>query len=338
LVDTAVVAVPLSILDLAIIGRGETARHALDGAVAVAQRAEACGYRRVWYAEHHNMASIASSATSVLIAHVAANTRTIRLGSGGIMLPNHSPLTIAEQFGTLATLHPGRIDLGLGRAPGTDERTTRALRRDPRAADSFPEDVLELQGYLSGSTRVAGVEAIPGSGTDVPLYILGSSLFGAQLAALLGLPFAFASHFAPELLQTAVALYRQEFRPSAQLAEPYAMAALNVIATDTDEDAERQLERVRRSRVARFLAPGRTLDDHDIDALLASPQGRQILRMMHYTVAGTPPTVKAYLDTFTDHADADELVVVHASPTLATRLHSVELTAEVHGLMPAVTG
>src|SRR5215208_6889821 len=197
--------VPLSVLDLAIVGKGETVREGLEATVAVAQRAEERGYRRVWYAEHHNMAAIASSATSVLIAHVAAHTSSIRLGAGGIMLPNHSPLVIAEQFGTLATLHPGRIDLGLGRAPGTDQRTWRALRRDPSAAEAFPQDVLELQGYLSGQSRIPGVEAIPGAGTDVPLYILGSSLFGAKLAAALGLPYAFASHFAPDALHEAVA-------------------------------------------------------------------------------------------------------------------------------------
>ena len=197
--------VPLSILDLATIGKGQTAAESFAGSVAMAQLAEKLGYRRVWYAEHHNMSSIASSATSVLIAHVAAHTETIRLGAGGVMLPNHSPLTIAEQFGTLETLHPGRIDLGLGRAPGSDQNTMRALRRDPQSADTFPQDVLELQGYLTGPTRVQGVEATPGRGTNVPLYILGSSLFGARLAAQLGLPYAFASHFAPNALQDAVA-------------------------------------------------------------------------------------------------------------------------------------
>src|SRR5271166_1081367 len=185
----AVSSVPLSLLDLAIISPGQTPRDAFAASVALAQRAEALGYRRVWYAEHHNMASIASSAPSVLIAHVANHTRTIRLGAGGVMLPNHAPLTIAEQFGTLASLHPGRIDLGLGRAPGTDPATTRALRVDPGAADTFPEDVLELQAYLAGESRIPGVDATPGKGTRVPLYILGSSLFGAKLAAALGLPY-----------------------------------------------------------------------------------------------------------------------------------------------------
>ncbi|NNE12537.1 MAG: MsnO8 family LLM class oxidoreductase, partial [Ilumatobacter sp.] len=194
---TGAESIPLSILDLAIVGRDETPADAFAHSVAIARRAEARGYRRVWYAEHHNMASIASSATSVLIAHVAAHTSSIRLGAGGVMLPNHSPLVIAEQFGTLATLHPGRIDLGLGRAPGSDQHTMRAMRVDPRASDRFPQDVLELQGYLRGSSLVPGIEAVPGAGTDVPLYVLGSSLFGAQLAAQLGLPYGFASHFAP---------------------------------------------------------------------------------------------------------------------------------------------
>ena len=246
----------LSILDLAIIGRGETATDAFANSVALAQRAEARGYERVWYAEHHNMASIASSATSVLIAHIAAHTSTIRLGAGGVMLPNHSPLTIAEQFGTLATLHPGRIDLGLGRAPGSDQNTMRAMRRDAHSSDRFPEDVLELQGYLSGESRIPGVVAVPGAGTNVPLYILGSSLFGARLAAMLGLPYAFASHFAPAALIDAIALYRREFQPSAQLAQPYAIVGVNVIAADSDADAQEQWATVRRWRVARFVAPG----------------------------------------------------------------------------------
>ncbi|HWH98709.1 MAG TPA: LLM class flavin-dependent oxidoreductase, partial [Propionibacteriaceae bacterium] len=224
--------VPLSILDLAPIAPNGTARESFAASVALAQVAERSGYRRVWYAEHHNMAAIASSATSVLIGHIAAHTSTIRLGAGGVMLPNHSPLTIAEQFGTLETLYPGRIDLGLGRAPGSDQNTMRALRRDAMSANDFPRDVLELQGYLTGQSRIPGVEAIPGSGTNVPLYILGSSLFGAQLAAALGLPYAFASHFAPDALHEAVELYRREFKASDQLAEPYVIAGVNVIAAE----------------------------------------------------------------------------------------------------------
>src|SRR6202522_4004121 len=211
----------LSILDLAPIARGQTASDSFAGSVALAQLAEELGYERVWYAEHHNMASIASSATSVVIAHVGAQTQTIRLGAGGVMLPNHAPLLIAEQFGTLAAMYPGRIDLGLGRAPGSDQNTMYALRRDPRSADTFPQDVLELQGYLTGHSRVPGVDAIPGKGSHVPLYLLGSSLFGAKLAAALGLPYAFASHFAPAALDAAITAYRDEFRPSEQLDRPY---------------------------------------------------------------------------------------------------------------------
>ena len=329
---------PLSILDLALIGRNQSARDALEGSVALAQRAEERGYRRVWYAEHHNMATIASSATSVLIAHVAANTRTIRLGAGGIMLPNHSPLTIAEQFGTLESLHPGRIDLGLGRAPGSDQNTMRALRRDPHSSDQFPQDVLELQGYLRDETRIPGVNAIPGRGTDVPLYILGSSLFGAKLAAMLGLPYAFASHFAPQALEQAVAIYRTEFRPSEQLAEPHVIAGINVIAADTHEEAAAQHLHVRRRRVTLFLGRDRSFTDEEADAILASPQGRQIAEMMRYSAVGSPEIVRRGLEEFQAHADADELIVVHASPTLEGRLRSVELVAEAWDLEPAAVG
>jgi luciferase family oxidoreductase group 1 len=326
---------PLSILDLAIIERGGTAGAALHGSVELARRAEARGYTRVWYAEHHNMAAIASSATSVLIAHVAANTTTIRLGAGGIMLPNHSPLVIAEQFGTLASLHPGRIDLGLGRAPGSDQNTMRALRRDGSEAERFPQDVLELQGYLTGSTRIEGVHATPGKDTDVPLYILGSSLFGAQLAAVLGLPYAFASHFAPQALEAAVAVYRREFRPSAQLDEPYVIAGVNVLAADTDAVAQDHLIKVRRARVARFLGGDRPLTDDQADEILASPQGRQLAEMMRFTAVGSPETVRDYLRTFAVHADADELMVAHSGPTIADRLRSLELLADASGLVSA---
>ncbi len=320
--------VPLSILDLAIIGAEETAADAFEASVRIARLAEARGYRRVWYAEHHNMASIASSATSVLIAHVAAHTSTIRLGAGGVMLPNHSPLTIAEQFGTLATLHPDRIDLGLGRAPGSDQATMRAMRTDPRASDRFPDDVLELQGYLSGQSRVPGVEAVPGAGTEVPLYVLGSSLFGARLAAQLGLPYAFASHFAPTHLLGAVEVYRTDFRPSAQLDEPYVMAGVNVICADSDDDAEAQHLTVQRRRIGRFVTPRRDLTDDEADQLLASPQGRQIAQMMHYTAAGTPAMVARYLDNFAAEVGVDELITVHPAPTVDQRLRSIELLAD----------
>ena len=327
--------VPLSILDLAIIGKGESARTSLEGSVALAREAERSGYRRVWYAEHHNMAAVASSATSVLIAHVAAHTETIRLGAGGIMLPNHAPLTIAEQFGTLETLHPGRIDLGLGRAPGSDQPTMRALRRDPRSAESFPQDVQELQGYLRGDSLVPGVEAVPGKGTNVPLYILGSSLFGATLAAALGLPYGFASHFSPGALQDAVAVYRREFRPSEQLAEPYVLAGVNVVTAPSEDEARLMHRAVARSRISLFFGRGRTFTDDEADAVLESPQARPLQEMMRYTAVGTPTQTAAYLDAFAEHADADELIVAHQAPTLEQRLRSVGLVAEGRGLAAA---
>ena len=329
------VPVPLSILDLAVIGKGETTRDALEGSVVLARRAEQRGYRRVWYAEHHNMSSIGSSATSVLIAHIAANTHSIRLGAGGIMLPNHAPLLIAEQFGTLETLHPGRIDLGLGRAPGSDQNTMLALRRDARSAERFPQDVLELQGYLAGHSRIAGVDATPGKGTDVPLYILGSSRFGAELAATLGLPYAFASHFSPEALQEAVATYRHRFTPSGQLDRPYVIAGVNVVAADTVAEAQEQLLVVNRSRAALLVGGGRVFSDDEADMILGSRHGRAVAQMMRYSAVGTPTTVRDYLDAFTRHADADELIIVHASPTIETRLRSIDLLADVSGLVPA---
>jgi luciferase family oxidoreductase group 1 len=317
------------VLDLAPVTEGRTVGEALAETVQVARTAEALGYDRVWYAEHHNFPSIASSATAVLIAHVAAHTTTIRLGAGGIMLPNHAPLIIAEQFGTLASLHPGRIDLGLGRAPGTDQNTTLALRRDPRAAETFPEDVAELQGFLSGDTRIAGVHAYPGRGTEVPLYMLGSSLFGAHLAAELGLPYAFASHFAPAALVDAVALYRERFTPSAQLERPYVIAAVNVLAADSDAEARRQLE-VRRRDIGRTILspPGRRLADDELERALRSPQGRHVERMFTYTALGTRDAVAGYLDEFRAHADADELMTVHGADTVEGRLRSLELVAE----------
>ncbi len=318
----------LSILDLAIIDRGNSAQDAFAASVTLAQLAEVRGFRRVWYAEHHNMASIASSATSVLIAHVAAQTTSIRLGSGGIMLPNHSPLVIAEQFGTLATLHPDRIDLGLGRAPGSDQTTMRALRRSAVAAERFPEDVLELQGYLAGSSHVAGVTAVPGAGTQVPIYILGSSLFGAQLAAALGLPYAIASHFAPHALEEAVALYRTEFRPPTPTARPYVIAAVNLIVADDDERAQQEFEAVRRARAKRMLNGGQSMADEDVDAILASPEGRQLAEMMKHRAVGTPARVADDLRQFARLADADEVMVVPAGMSSTSRLASVDRLAE----------
>jgi luciferase family oxidoreductase group 1 len=326
------VTVPLSILDLAHIGEGESAGDSFRSSVEMAQRAEQWGYRRIWYAEHHNMPSIASSATSVLIAHIAAHTQRIRLGAGGIMLPNHAPLTIAEQFGTLAELHPGRIDLGLGRAPGSDQKTMRALRRDPASAESFPQDVLELQGYLTGPSRIPGIEATPGKGTNVPLYVLGSSLFGAKLAAALGLPYAFASHFAPNALLDALAIYRREFRPSAQLAEPYVIAAVNVIAADTQDEADRLFLETKRKRVGLFVGRGRTFTADEADMILESPAGQQVLQMVRYSAVGTPTVVREYLDRFGEETAADELMVVSSATDRAAWLRSLELVGEVSDL------
>ncbi|WP_439029449.1 LLM class flavin-dependent oxidoreductase [Gordonia terrae] len=305
---------PLSILDLAQIGRDETAAQSLSASVDLAQHAEKWGYRRIWYAEHHNMSAIASSAPAVLIAHIAAHTSTIRLGAGGVMLPNHSPLTIAEQFGTLAELHPGRIDLGLGRAPGSDQQTFAALRRTHASAERFPHDVLELQAFLGDESRIEGVRATPGAGTHVPLYILGSSLFGAQLAAALGLPYAFASHFAPQALTEAVALYRREFRPSDALAEPYVIAGVGAIADDDADRAREQLQIAKRQRVSLLFGRGRTFTDEEADAILSMPQGRQIDEMTTYSGVGTPAEVRDYLTWFAGHADADELIVASMAP------------------------
>jgi luciferase family oxidoreductase group 1 len=333
--------ISLSVLDLAPIAKGQSAKESFEASVALAQAAEKHGYSRVWYAEHHNMPTIASSATSVLIGHVAAHTTTIRLGAGGVMLPNHAPLTIAEQFGTLETLYPGRIDLGLGRAPGSDQNTMRALRRSPSSSDSFPQDVLELQGYLRGHSVIPGVQAVPGAGTNVPLYILGSSLFGATLAAALGLPYAFASHFAPDALFDAVETYRRDFQPSEQLAEPYLIVGANVIAADDGADAVHQFETTRRARVRGMISRGPaavdlggvsqqapSYSDDEIDAFLTTPQGRQIANMLRYSAVGTPDEVRTFLQDFAASVQADELILAHQSPLIADRLRSVELTAQ----------
>jgi luciferase family oxidoreductase group 1 len=322
------VPIPLSVLDLAPVARGQSAGDSIAASVALARRAEEAGYRRVWYAEHHNMPSIASSATSVLIAHVGAHTRTIRLGAGGVMLPNHSPLTIAEQFGTLEAAYPGRIDLGLGRAPGSDQNTAYALRRDAAAAERFPQDVLELQGYLTGNSRVPGVRAVPGHGSHVPLYVLGSSMFGAGLAAALGLPYAFASHFAPQLLEPAVAAYRRDFRPSEQLDAPYVLAGVNAVAADTAEAARTALRATRRRLAVGLFGQGRDLSDDEADALLSAGAGRHVDTMLTHTAIGTPDEVREQLTAFARLADADELVVAHQAPGTEARLRSVTLVAE----------
>jgi luciferase family oxidoreductase group 1 len=247
------------------------------------------------------------------------------------MLPNHSPLVIAEQFGTLESLHPGRIDLGLGRAPGSDQKTMRALRRDPMSAERFPEDVLELQGYFSGESLIPGVHATPGRGLQVPLYILGSSLFGAHLAAALGLPYGFASHFAPAALQEAVAIYRREFRPSRQLEKPWVIAGVNVIAAETSASAQAQFRAVMRARVSTFFGQGRRFTDEEADVLIASPAGKQLEEMVSCSAVGTATEVRAWLEAFVARAQADELITVHPSPALEARLRSVELLAGVMG-------
>ncbi|WP_392468389.1 LLM class flavin-dependent oxidoreductase [Arsenicicoccus cauae] len=324
-------ATPLSILDLAFVAPAQSTRDALLESVALAQKAEETGrFERIWYAEHHNMRTIASAATSVLIGHVASATSTIRVGAGGVMLPNHSPLVIAEQFGTLAELHPGRIDLGLGRAPGTDQETLRALRRDPRASDQFPQDVQELQGYLSQDTLVPGIHAYPGWGTQVPLYILGSSLFGAQLAAALGLPYSFASHFAPDALEQAVQVYRDRFQPSEQLAEPYVIAALNVIAADDTATAEEQARLVRRQRLRTMAGRrGTELTEEQVDEAMGTAFGQQVQHMMRWTAVGDGAEVARYLAEFRDHAQADELMVTNATQGLDARLRALEIIATV---------
>ena len=319
---------PLSILDLAPIAPGESASQSIAASVALAQTAEEHGYGRVWYAEHHNMATIASSAPSVVIAHVGAHTSTIRLGSGGVMLPNHSPLTVAEQFGTLEAMYPGRIDLGLGRAPGSDEATTYALRRDPAASASFPEDVQELRAYLAGHSRVPGVTAVPGNGSRVPLYVLGSSTFGARLAAALGLPYAFASHFAPQSLGAAVAAYRSEFRPSEQLERPHVIAGVNVVAADTAEQARETREQVLRTFATSLFGRGSTFSEAEVDQLMASAAGQHVRQMQTYSAVGTPSEVRRYLEEFRTVADADELIVAHQARDTQARLRSVVLLAE----------
>jgi luciferase family oxidoreductase group 1 len=319
--------VPLSLLDLTVIAPNQTPQEALAASVTLARRAEELGYKRVWYAEHHNNARIASSSPAVFIAHVAAHTKRIRLGAGGVMLPNHSPLVIAEQFSLLETLHPGRIDLALGRAPGTDHPTMLALRRSPGAADRFPEEVAELQGYLDGKSLVRGVEATPGRGTHVPLYILGSSLFGASLAASLGLPYAFASQFAPDALQEAVTIYRREFRPSAYLDAPYVLAGLNVLVADTREEAQEQFLGARRALVGALLMGGRRISDEEADAILDSPAGERVRHLLTYSAVGTPADVRDYAQRFVRYAQADELMVALQSPGAPERLRSLELLA-----------
>jgi len=324
--------VPISILDLVPVILGETPREALRKSLELAQHAESFGYTRYWVAEHHNMTAIASAATSVVIGYLAGGTSTIRVGSGGIMLPNHSPLVIAEQFGTLESLYPGRIDLGLGRAPGTDQRTLLALRRDPRRADDFPQDVLELQSLLAatkpGQARQA-VRAVPGHGTEVPIWILGSSTFGAELAAALGLPYAFASHFAPAALFDALDIYRREFKPSKQANHPYAMVGVNVVAAGTDEEARRLFTTVQQSFTNLVRgSPGKLQPPIDnIDEYWTAPEKRQASRMLEYSIVGSPETVRRDLERFVALTNADELMVVCSLYDHSARIRSYELVA-----------
>jgi luciferase family oxidoreductase group 1 len=326
--------IPLSILDLAPISAGSTPRDALHHSLELAQRAEQLGYRRHWVAEHHGMTSIASAATSVVIGYLAGGTSTIRVGAGGIMLPNHSPMVIAEQFGTLAALYPGRIDLGLGRAPGSDGRTARALRRDPMRADAFPDDVQELQALLAAPRPGQALVAVPGAGSDVPLWILGSSLFGAQLAAALGLPFAFASHFAPDAMMDAIGIYRARFRPSTQLERPYVMLGLNVLVAATDAAARRSFTTVQqafaalsRGQPAPFAPP---VDD--IETIWDGPAREQASHMLRHAMVGSAATVREGIDRFVGATGADELMVVTTTYAQADRLESYTRLAELAGL------
>ena len=319
-----------SVLDLSPIVEGGDARRALLETTELARDAERLGFTRFWLAEHHNMPGIASAATAVALAHVAANTRTIRVGSGGVMLPNHAPMVIAEQFGTLEALHPGRIDLGLGRAPGTDGATARALRRYFEAADQFPRDVLELQAFLADPVEGQRVTAWPGAGSKVPIWLLGSSLFSAELAAQLGLPFAFASHFAPEMLLQALRVYRESFRPSAQLERPYAMAAINVFAADSDAEARRLSSSMQQSFAAVVAGkPGRLKPPvDDITAVLDARQIAAVESRLTWAAIGDGATVRAKLADFIALTGVDEVMVTGMIFDLEARLRSLEITAQ----------
>jgi len=310
---------------------GATPADALRNSLDLAQHVERWGYQRYWVAEHHNMIGIASAATAVVIGYIAGGTRTIRVGSGGVMLPNHAPLVIAEQFGTLESLYPGRIDLGLGRAPGTDPRTLRALRRHPDNAENFPDDVLELQALLGALRPGQTVQAVPGTGLNVPIWILGSSLFGAHLAAELGLPYAFASHFAPDALLQALEVYRREFKPSKQLASPYAMVTVNVIAADTDAEGRRLLSSLQQ-QFTNMLRRARGLLPPPLENIESywSPAGKaQASNMLRYAFAGSADTVRSALQLCIAETAADEVMVASAIFDHEARLRSYEILGEV---------
>ena len=325
--------VPLSILDLSPIAEGSDAGQALRNSLDLARHVEALGFRRFWMAEHHNLPGIASAATAVALAHVAAGTKTITVGAGGIMLPNHAPLLIAEQFGTLAALHPGRVELGLGRAPGSDQVTARAMRRTLQGGEEFPQDVVELMAYFQPVQPNQAIQAVPGAGLDVPIWILGSSTFGAQLAAILGLPFAFASHFAPEMMMPAMAIYRERFKPSAQLSKPNVMLGLNVVAADTDAEArflfssqQQSFLNIRRGRPGRLPPP---LPDFDT---LIDGYGRAMLNdALACAIVGGPEKIRSGLEEFIARTGADELMVTTNIFDHDKRKHSFSLLAGVAG-------
>jgi len=329
--------IPFSILDLAPVTEGSDASQAFRNTLDLARLGEQLGYRRYWLAEHHNMPGIASAATAVLIGHVAAGTSTIRVGAGGIMLPNHSPLQVAEAFGTLASLHPGRIDLGLGRAPGTDQATARALRRYFDGADNFPQDVLELLAYFEPAVAGQQVRAVPGAGVEVPVWLLGSSLFSAKLSAQLGLPFAFASHFAPDAMDEALALYRRDFQPSARLQQPYAMLGLNVVAADSDAEARRLFTtqqqsfiNLRRGRPGLIPPP---IDD--IEAYWTPPEKLMVERALACAVVGDAATVEQGIAAFIGRHRPDELLLTANVFEHGARRRSFELAAAARDRLQA---
>lgn len=324
--------IPFSVLDLSPIQAGSTPAQAFRNSLDLAQHAERWGYHRYWLAEHHNMTGIASAATAVVIGYVAGGTSTIRVGAGGVMLPNHAPLLIAEQFGTLESLYPGRIDLGLGRAPGTDQVTARALRRTLLgSADSFPQDVVELQSYFRPAIQGQAVRAVPGAGLNVPIWLLGSSLFSAQLAAALGLPFAFASHFAPDHMMSALQLYRSQFQPSEALDHPHAMVALNVFAAETDQEAQRMFTSVQQQFLnLRRGNPGPLPPPVDSMESIWSPLEKAgVEHALACSVLGPPPTVRRGIEEFLKRTEPDELLITGQIFDHAARLHSFEIVAQV---------
>lgn len=332
-----------SVLDLAPILPGGSARDSFANTLDLAQHAERWGYTRFWLAEHHNIAGIASAATSVLIGHVAGGTERIRVGAGGIMLPNHAPLVIAEQFGTLESLYPGRIDLGLGRAPGGDAETARALRRYKESADRFPADLRELQGYFGPADATASVRAVPGQGLEVPIYLLGSSDFSARLAAKEGLPFAFASHFAPDFLETAIALYRGGFTPSAQLRSPYVMVGVNLFAADTDQEARRLFTTLQQAFLNLIRGVPGTLPPpvDTMDGRWNPSERAHVDHMTHYSVVGSAASIRRQLDAILEQTNADELIFTSQIHAHEARLHSFEIGAELmrqlNGHVPGTT-